>query len=202
MILFELFTYFAIISMLAFGGGNAVISLLERISVDEMRWITPQDFAAAIGFAYITPGPVLITSAFFGYRAAGFLGATVATLGGLPHPLVVVSPGFTPSAPVYPTSVVTRLRSWGGACRNWIAWDNRIHPRTLRVLWLALLDYRRCGARSQPTYQSQPHFYLNRRHRARSFGWLAADRLRFLYGERDVIESNFIRELQTADREI
>jgi len=81
MILLELFLYFAIISMLAFGGGNAVISLLERISVEEMRWITPQDFAAAIGFAYITPGPVLITAAFIGYRAAGFLGALVATVG-------------------------------------------------------------------------------------------------------------------------
>jgi len=81
MILLELFLYFAIISMLAFGGGNAAISLLERISVNEMRWITPQDFAAAIGFAYITPGPVLITAAFIGYRAAGYLGALVATVG-------------------------------------------------------------------------------------------------------------------------
>jgi chromate transporter len=46
-----------------------------------MRWITPQDFAAAVGFAYVTPGPVLITSAFIGYRTGGFLGSVVATVG-------------------------------------------------------------------------------------------------------------------------
>jgi chromate transporter len=81
MIHLELFSYFAIISMLAFGGGNAAISLLERITVNEMRWVTPQDFAAAIGFAYITPGPVLITAVFIGHRVAGFSGALAATLG-------------------------------------------------------------------------------------------------------------------------
>ena len=75
MIYLELFVQFSIISMLAFGGGNAALSLLERISVQEMRWITPQDFAAAIGFAYVTPGPILITAAFIGYRAAGLFGS-------------------------------------------------------------------------------------------------------------------------------
>jgi chromate transporter len=81
MIYLELFVQFSIISMLAFGGGNAVLSLLERIAVQEMRWITPQDFAAAIGFAYVTPGSILITAAFIGYRADGFFGSVVATVG-------------------------------------------------------------------------------------------------------------------------
>jgi chromate transporter len=81
MIFLELFVQFSLISMLAFGGGNAALSLLERISIEEMRWITPQDFAAAIGFAYVTPGPILITSAFIGYRAAGFFGSVSATVG-------------------------------------------------------------------------------------------------------------------------
>lgn len=81
MIFLELFVQFSLISMLAFGGGNAALSLLERISVEKMRWITPQDFAAAIGFAFVTPGPVLITAAFIGYRAAGFFGSVSATVG-------------------------------------------------------------------------------------------------------------------------
>jgi len=81
MIYLELFAQFAIISMLAFGGGNAALALLERITVEEMRWITPQDFAAAIGFAYVTPGPILITAAFIGHRASGFFGSVAATIG-------------------------------------------------------------------------------------------------------------------------
>ena len=81
MIYLELFAQFAIISMLAFGGGNAALSLLERISVQEMGWITAQDFAAAVGFAYVTPGPILITAAFIGHRAGRFFGSVAATVG-------------------------------------------------------------------------------------------------------------------------
>lgn len=79
--LFELFARFALLSVLAFGGGQAALPLVERLSVAQMRWIAPEAFAAAVAFGYITPGPVLITATFVGYFAAGVPGAIAATLG-------------------------------------------------------------------------------------------------------------------------
>lgn len=77
----ELFWRFVLISLLAFGGGQAALPLVERIAVAETGWVSPSDFAAAVAFGYVTPGPVLILASFVGYRAAGLLGALSATLG-------------------------------------------------------------------------------------------------------------------------
>lgn len=79
--LLELFLRFIVISLLAFGGGGATIALVERAAVADEGWITPEQFAAALSFGYVTPGPILIMAAFIGYHAAGFLGAGVATIG-------------------------------------------------------------------------------------------------------------------------
>ena len=77
----ELFARFLVISLMAFGGGQAALPLVERVTVHDTGWITPAIFGAAVAFGYLTPGPVLITGTFIGYHIAGLPGAVAATLG-------------------------------------------------------------------------------------------------------------------------
>jgi chromate transporter len=68
------------IGAVTFGGGYVMIPLIESEVVDSHQWLTHQEFADATALGQITPGPVLITATFIGYRVAGTLGALVATL--------------------------------------------------------------------------------------------------------------------------
>lgn len=63
-----------------FGGGLVMVPLIESEVVNNHQWLTHQEFADATALGQITPGPVLITATFVGYRVAGTLGALVATI--------------------------------------------------------------------------------------------------------------------------
>jgi chromate transporter len=79
-LLFTLSAMFLRIGSVTFGGGLVMVPLIESEVVNNHHWLTHQEFADAFALGQITPGPVLITATFVGYRVAGTLGALVATI--------------------------------------------------------------------------------------------------------------------------
>ena len=78
----ELFLTFMKIGMFTFGGGYAMISVVENACVEEKHWITHDDMMNITVIAESTPGPIAINCAtFVGYKKRGLIGAAVATTG-------------------------------------------------------------------------------------------------------------------------
>ena len=87
-ILPELFLTFFKIGLFTFGGGYAMIPIIENICVERKQWITHEDMMQVTVIAESTPGPIAINCAtYVGYKKRGFPGAVAATLG-------VVLPSF------------------------------------------------------------------------------------------------------------
>lgn len=85
---FDLFLTFGKIGLFTFGGGYAMIPIIENVCVEEKKWITHDEMMNITVIAETTPGPVAINcSTFVGYRQKGLAGAAAATLG-------VVLPSF------------------------------------------------------------------------------------------------------------
>ena len=81
-ILTDLFLTFAKIGLFTFGGGYAMISVIERSCVEDKQWISHDDMMNITVIAESTPGPIAINCAtFVGFRQAGFRGALWATIG-------------------------------------------------------------------------------------------------------------------------
>lgn len=81
-ILFDLFLTFAKIGLFTFGGGYAMIAMIENNCVERKKWITHDEMMNVTVIAESTPGPIAINCATFtGYKKAGFVGALAATLG-------------------------------------------------------------------------------------------------------------------------
>lgn len=71
-----LFLTFLKIGAFTFGGGYAMIALLENEFVERKKWIEKDDFLNMVAIAESTPGPVAINSAtYIGYKIAGLFGA-------------------------------------------------------------------------------------------------------------------------------
>lgn len=73
-------TTFFRVGAVTFGGGFVMIPIIEQSVVETHHWLTHQQFADATALGQITPGPVLITATFIGYKVAGIVGSLVATV--------------------------------------------------------------------------------------------------------------------------
>ena len=81
-LLFELFYTFAKVGLFTFGGGYAMLSLIENTCVEEKKWISHDEMINLAVIAESTPGPIAINCAtYVGYRQGKIVGAILATLG-------------------------------------------------------------------------------------------------------------------------
>jgi len=76
----DLIRVFSNISLTLFGGGYVFIPVLDKIIVNEIGWLDSQQFIDCIAMGQITPGPILISATFVGYKMNGLVGAFFATL--------------------------------------------------------------------------------------------------------------------------
>lgn len=86
----KLFLTFLKIGAFSFGGGYAVLALIQEEVIEGTRWITPEDFIDIVAIAEMTPGPIAVNSStFVGFKVGSFAGSAIATLGVVLVPVTV-----------------------------------------------------------------------------------------------------------------
>jgi chromate transporter len=72
---------FGTLSVLAVGGGTAVLPEMKHLVVDQHHWLTSDQFGQIYSLGQLAPGPNMLMVAVIGYRASGYLGALAALVG-------------------------------------------------------------------------------------------------------------------------
>ena len=88
----KLFWVFAQMGAVCFGGGYAMLSLLQKVVVEQYHWATEEELTDYYAIGQCTPGIIAInTSTFIGYKYAGIAGAVCAALGFLAPSIVIIT---------------------------------------------------------------------------------------------------------------
>lgn len=78
-LLLKLSWVFLKIGTFTFGGGIVIIPMIENEVVNNYSWLTKAEFIDAVTLGQITPGPIIISATFIGYKVCGIVGAIIAT---------------------------------------------------------------------------------------------------------------------------
>ena len=89
---FNLFLIFFKVGLFSFGGGYAILPLMQHEVVDVNKWISFQEFMDIVAVSQITPGPISINLAtHVGYRIGGTIGSTIATTSVVLPSIIIIS---------------------------------------------------------------------------------------------------------------
>ena len=129
--LFQIFTTFMKIGIFTFGGGYAMIPLIQRETVVKRKWVDDDDILDIVAIAESTPGPIAINaSTFVGYRVGGFFGAVVGTVGMiLPSFIIILAISFVLNS-------FQDVQSLKYAC---------LLALIIRALWLMYKNVKKCA---------------------------------------------------------
>ena len=97
--------FFLKVGSFIFGGGLVIIPLLESEVVNQFHWLTRSEFLDGVAIGEFTPGPVVITAAFVGYKVAGVLGALISAI-------AIFTPSFLFIMGAAPLLVRIRQNPW------------------------------------------------------------------------------------------
>ena len=90
--LFNLFIAFAKVGVLTFGGGYAMLPILQREIVEKNNWASDEELMDYYAIGQCTPGVIAVnTATFIGYKVHGIIGAIVATLGVVFPSLIIIT---------------------------------------------------------------------------------------------------------------
>lgn len=126
--LWQLFLAFLRIGSFTFGGGYAMLPMIQREIVQKYGWATDDDIIDFFAIGQVTPGVIAVnTATFVGYKVAGLAGALVATLGVIFTPIILIT--ALASVLVQFSELALVQHALGhSSLRSGLDWGRGLHP--------------------------------------------------------------------------
>ena len=125
--LLDIGSFFLTVGAFSFGGGLTLIAFIQEQVVNQYQWLTHREFIDGLALGQFTPGPILMVSAYVGYKLAGIAGAAVAAA-------AVFLPAFVLMLSILPAFERARKLLWTKAAMKGIG------PAVIGVLAVSLLQ--------------------------------------------------------------
>jgi chromate transporter len=125
--LLDIGSFFLTVGAFSFGGGLTLIAFIQEQVVNQYQWLTHREFIDGLALGQFTPGPILMVSAYVGYKLAGIAGAAVAAT-------AIFLPAFVLMLSILPVFERARKLLWTKAAMKGIG------PAVIGVLAVSLLQ--------------------------------------------------------------